>query len=64
MSPYPGLQSKGDSEKSIFSHRLSQAGRVVENAFAILSQKFEIYQRTLQSLLENVDSIILRLYFA
>jgi hypothetical protein len=30
----------------------------VENAFGILSQKFQIYQRTLQSLPENADNII------
>jgi hypothetical protein len=30
----------------------------VENAFGILSQKFKIYQRTLQSLPENADNII------
>jgi hypothetical protein len=29
----------------------------VENAFGILSQKFQIYQRTLQSLPENADII-------
>ena len=38
MRPYPGLQSKGDNEKSIF--RLSRARRVVENAFGKRSQKF------------------------
>ena len=30
---------------------------MVENAFGILSQKFQIYQRTVQTLPENVDSI-------
>jgi len=58
MRPYPGSQSKGDNEKSIFNYRLSRARRVVENAFGILSQKFRIYQRTLQSLPENADNII------
>jgi len=58
MRPYPGSQSKGDIEKSIFNYRLSRVRRVVENAFGILSQKFQIYQRTLQSLLENADNII------
>jgi len=58
MRPYPGSQSKGDNEKSIFSYRLSRARRVVENAFGILSQKFQIYQRPLQSLPENADIII------
>jgi hypothetical protein len=31
---------------------------VVENAFGILRHKFQIYQGTLQSLLENADTII------
>jgi hypothetical protein len=57
MRPYPGLQSKGDNEKSIFNYWLSRARRVVENTFGILSQKFQIYQRTLQSLPENADII-------
>jgi hypothetical protein len=30
---------------------------VVENAFGILSQKFKIFHRNLQSLLENADII-------
>jgi hypothetical protein len=58
MTPYPGSQNKGDNEKSIFNYRLSRARRLVENAFGILSQKFQIYQRTLQSLPENADNII------
>ena len=57
MRPYPGSQSKGDNEKNVFNYRLSRARRVVENAFGILSQKFQIYQRTLQSLPENADII-------
>jgi len=48
LKPYRGLQSKGDNEKSIFNYMLSRSRRVVENAFGILSQKFQIYQRTLQ----------------
>jgi hypothetical protein len=47
-----------DNEKSIFNYRLSRARRVVENAFGILTQKFQIYQMTLQSLPENADNII------
>jgi len=55
---YPGSQSKGDNEKSIFNYWLSQARWVVENAFGIRSQKFQIYQRTIQSLPQNADNII------
>ena len=58
MRPYPESQNKGDIEKSILNYRLSRARRVVEDAFGILSQKFEIYQGTLKSLLENADNII------
>jgi hypothetical protein len=58
MKPYPGSQSEGDIETSIFNYWLSRARRVVENAFGILSQKFQIYQRTLHSLPENADNII------
>ena len=42
----------------IYIYRLSRARRVVENAFGILSQTFQIYQVTLQSLPENADNII------
>jgi hypothetical protein len=58
MRPYPGSQSKGDNEESIFNYRLSRARKVVENAFGILSLKFQIYQRTQQSLPENADNNI------
>jgi hypothetical protein len=36
--------------------------RVVGSALGILSQKFQIYQRTLKSLPENVDNIIFVTY--
>jgi len=36
--------------------------RVVENAFGILSQKFQIYQRTVQPMPENADNIIIAPY--
>jgi hypothetical protein len=58
LKPCPGSQSKGDNEKSILNYMLSQSRRVVENAFGILNQKFQIFQRTLQSLSENADNII------
>jgi len=62
LKPYPGSQSKGDNEKSIFNYMLSPS-RVVENALGILSQKFQIYQRTVQSLPVNAD-VIFMTYFA
>ena len=45
MSPYPGSQSKGDSQNSIFSYWLSRSRSVVENVFGILSQKFQNMKR-------------------
>jgi len=54
---YPGSQSKGDNEKSIFNYMLFRSRGVEENTFGILSQKFQIYQRTLQSLPANADII-------
>ena len=56
--PYPGSQSNGKHEKSILNYLLSQVKKVVENGFGILSQKFQVYQRTLQSLPQNADNII------
>jgi len=58
LKPYPGSQSKGDSEKRIFNYMLSRSRIVAENAFGILSQKLQIYQTALQSLSENGDNII------
>ena len=49
LEPYSGSQSKGENEKSILNYMLPRSRRVVENEFGILSQKFQIYQRTLQS---------------
>jgi hypothetical protein len=43
IKPYAGFQSKVDNEKSNFNYRPSPARRVVEKAFEILSQKFQIY---------------------
>ena len=39
LKPYPGSQSKGDNEKSIFNY-MPSGYRVVENALGILRQKF------------------------
>jgi hypothetical protein len=63
MRPYLGFQSKGDNESSIFNYRFSRARKVVENAFALLNHTFKIYQKTLQSLPEDADNIILRPVF-
>ena len=62
LKPYPGSKSKRDNEKIVLNYMLSRS-RVVENALRILSQIFQIYQRTLQSLPENAGNIILLLVF-
>ena len=43
LKPYPGSQSKEDNEKSTFNYMLSRSRRVLENAFGILSHKFQIF---------------------
>jgi len=63
MSPYPGSQSKGDIEKSIFSYWLSRTRREVENAFEILSQKFQDYQKTVNNCRRMRPTLFLRLVF-
>lgn len=59
LRPYPGSQILGDKSKRIFNYRLSRARRVSENAFGILSQKFQLYNRRLKLKPENADKIIL-----
>lgn len=58
MRPYPGSQSIGDAQKTVFNFRLSRARQVVENAFGILSKNFQVYQRTLKSLPDNLENIV------
>lgn len=58
MRPYPGKQLE-DSSKRIYNYRLCRTRRVVENCFGILTQKFRIYNRRIQSKPENIDYIIL-----
>ena len=63
MRPYPGSQSKGENEKSIFSYWLSRARRVVENTFGILSQKFQVYQKTGDHCRRMRPTLFLRVVF-
>ncbi|KAB0805116.1 hypothetical protein PPYR_02086 [Photinus pyralis] len=59
LRPYPGSQIQDDRSKRIFNYRLSRARRVSENAFGILSQKFQLYNRRLKLKPENADKVIL-----
>jgi hypothetical protein len=54
MRPYP-RKAKGTMRRAYY--RLSRVRRALDSAFGILSQKFKIYQRTLQSFPENSDII-------
>jgi len=48
-----------DDEKSHFNYRLSRARRVVENAFGILSNRFQVFQKPINLSAEKVQIIIL-----
>ncbi|XP_014282671.1 uncharacterized protein [Halyomorpha halys] len=57
MRPYP--QQSLDNSKRIYNYHLCQARKVVDDAFGILSQKFQIYNRKIRVAPHNVDYIIL-----
>ena len=44
--------------QKIYNYRLSRACHIVENAFGILVQRWQIFNRRLQLLPENVDHVI------
>jgi hypothetical protein len=58
MRPYPGKQLD-DVTKRIYNCRLCRVRRIVEYVFGILSQKFRIFSRIMQSKTDNADFIIL-----
>ena len=56
MRPFPGkllLQ-----QKRIFDYRLSQARRIVENAFGILAACFRVFRRPLMVSVENSETVV------
>lgn len=57
MRPYP--RTRNDHQRKIFNYRLSRARRVSENAFGLLTQRFQIYQRRLKMHPHNADTVIL-----
>lgn len=57
MKPYPGRDLT--PERRIFNYRLSRARRTSENAFGILSSKFQIYKHAINTSPENVKDIVL-----
>lgn len=44
LKPYPGKSLSG--RQRIFNYRLSRARRIVENAFGIMSKRFQIFSRS------------------
>lgn len=56
--PYYGKQLDNDA-KRIYNYRLSRARRNSDNAFSILTQKFRIYKRRIQTKPKHFDNIIL-----
>lgn len=57
MKPYPGRDQT--PERRIFNYRLSRARRTSENAFGILSAKFQIFKHAINTSPENVKDIVL-----
>ncbi|XP_015905945.1 uncharacterized protein [Parasteatoda tepidariorum] len=57
MKPYP--KRNLTRTKRIFNYRLSRARRTVENAFGILSARFEVLQRVNPLDIKKVESIVL-----
>ena len=57
MKPYP-MRSL-TKERQIFNYRLSRARRIVENAFGILSSRFQVMRSPIRLHPDKVDKIIL-----
>lgn len=55
MKPYP--QQTLDNTKRIFNYRLSRARRCVENAFGVLAARFGVFQKAINTSIENVQHI-------
>lgn len=58
LKPYPRSTNLSAKQK-IFNCRLCRASRVVENAFGILSSRFRIFKRTMNTKLQTTETIII-----
>ena len=57
MKPY-STNKPLSSEEKVFNYRLSRARRIVENAFGILTWRFQIFQRPINLQITTVDKVI------
>jgi hypothetical protein len=58
LRPYPGVSTRNNEIKQMYNYRLSEARRVVENAFGILTQKFRLFYGRIQLSPENADKVV------
>ena len=58
IRPFPRKDRGIPDDKLILNYRLSRACRIVENAFGILAQRFRVFARRLNLILDNVDKIV------
>lgn len=58
MKPYPRSSNLSIKQK-VFNYRICRARRVVENAFGILSSRFLIFRRPIDTKLYTTESIIM-----
>lgn len=59
MKPYSQARIEKDVSKRIFNYRLSRARRCVENAFGILTHRFEVFRSPIRTSVETADKIVL-----
>ena len=57
MKPY-GSRSRS-AKQTIFNYRLSRARRIVENAFGILTLRFRVFTKPIESKTNTVDDVVL-----
>uniref|UniRef100_A0A1B0DG73 Uncharacterized protein n=1 Tax=Phlebotomus papatasi TaxID=29031 RepID=A0A1B0DG73_PHLPP len=60
LKPYKPLSGQFlTRDQTVFNYRLSRARRVVENAFGILANRFQVLQKTISLPPETVETIVL-----
>lgn len=57
MRPFPRKQYQ-DNEKTYYNYRLSRARMTIECAFGIVSSKFRILLKSIETTVENADHIV------